>query len=189
FPTPWDHAAIKTPDFSLVYSRKDTHTTCDITLTRPAALDIELPVNTTAVTAVTNNGQPVKYQLAPAFHRTLVKTPLPTVHTAHHHQRPLINLHAETAPPAPAVTIAKDAHFTPIDLSKQFNADIRQIYKQQYLSPRPNTCSLRLATDGYATWQMVLQKNYKTPDIDLTNVPTLLDQSDLLTPTLHVPSL
>ena len=54
------------------------------------------------------------------------------------------------------------------------NGDIRTIFQQQYLSPRPNTCSLRLAVDGYLMWQTVLDPKAKPPEIDLANVPKLL---------------
>ena len=50
-----------------------------------------------------------------------------------------------------------------------FNGDIRTIYQQKYLSPRPNTCSLRLATDGYSSWQM-RRGPAAAPEIDLDNV-------------------
>jgi hypothetical protein len=75
------------------------------------------------------------------------------------------------------------ARWVPVDLSHQFNGDVRAIFQQQYLSPRPPTCSLRLATDGYSTWQMMLSKDNKPPTIDLSDVPALLDrQNHLLTP-------
>lgn len=41
---------------------------------------------------------------------------------------------------------------TPLDISRNFNADIRDIFRQQYLSPRPNTCSMRIAKDGWSPW-------------------------------------
>ena len=53
----------------------------------------------------------------------------------------------------------------------------------QSLSPRPATCSLRLGTDGYSTWQMVLGKGSTPPTIDLSKVKGMLDRtSRLLTP-------
>lgn len=39
-----------------------------------------------------------------------------------------------------------------IDISENFNADVRQIYKQKYLSPRPNTVSVRIGVDGFSPW-------------------------------------
>lgn len=65
--------------------------------------------------------------------------------------------------------IPKNAKWESIDMQSAFNGDIRMIYQQQYLSPRPNTCSLRLATDGYGTWQMVLSPRYHPPQIGLEN--------------------
>ena len=70
-----------------------------------------------------------------------------------------------------------------VDLTRQFNADVRTIFQQKYLSPRPATCSLRLGTDGYSTWQMVLGKGTTLPTIDLSKVKGMLDgTSRLLTP-------
>src|SRR5262249_33104808 len=38
---------------------------------------------------------------------------------------------------------------------------------------RPNTVSLRMAQDGYSTWQMMLEGSHP-PTIDLTGIPPLL---------------
>lgn len=76
---------------------------------------------------------------------------------------------------------AKDARYECIDIQKAFNGDIRTIFKQQYLSPRPNTCSARLGTDGYSPWTFYYW-DAKAPEIDLTNVPKLLTADRLTTP-------
>ncbi len=39
-----------------------------------------------------------------------------------------------------------------IDLDGARNGDIREIFQQEYLSPRPETCSLRVGTDGWSCW-------------------------------------
>ena len=39
-----------------------------------------------------------------------------------------------------------------LDLGQALNGDVRTIFKQQYLLPRPKTCSVRLGTDGYSAW-------------------------------------
>ena len=80
-----------------------------------------------------------------------------------------------------------DARWRCLDLSRQCNGDIRTIFQQQYLSPRPETCSLRLATDGYSTWQMMLGSKHKTPAIDLARVPSLLDSASRLRTPQGVP--
>jgi len=67
------------------------------------------------------------------------------------------------------------AHWEQVSLDPVLNGDIQTIYKQQYLSPRPNTCSLRIATDGYSSWQMVLAKNHAPPEISLDGAASLSD--------------
>jgi hypothetical protein len=73
------------------------------------------------------------------------------------------------------VSVPQGPRWDQIPMQASLNGDIRTIYKQQYLSPRPNTCSLRLATDGYSSWQMVLAKDHSPPEITLDDVPALSD--------------
>ena len=73
------------------------------------------------------------------------------------------------------VEVPEGAQFEPVDMKSAMNGDIRTIYQQQYLSPRPNTCSLRLATDGYSTWQMSGGAEMHTATLDLNNVQSLSD--------------
>lgn len=84
-------------------------------------------------------------------------------------------------------SVPADAKWDSIDLSRVFNADVRAIFQQKYLSPRPATCSLRLATDGYSTWQEMLNPKHKAPEIDLTAVAALLDPSKRLRTQQGVP--
>jgi hypothetical protein len=84
---------------------------------------------------------------------------------------------AQTLAAAPA-----DARWEPISLGGVLNANVCDVYKQKYLSPRVQTCSTQLATDGFANWTWVLW-GCKPPAIDLANVPTLLGADGrLLTP-------
>ena len=46
----------------------------------------------------------------------------------------------------------QEARWECLDLAPQFNGDVRTIFQQQYLSPRPKTCSVRLGVDGYSAW-------------------------------------
>ncbi|MFT3789420.1 MAG: DUF4450 domain-containing protein [Tepidisphaeraceae bacterium] len=72
------------------------------------------------------------------------------------------------------------ATWKPIDLAAALNGDLRTIYQQQYLSPRPNTVSLRLASDGYSTWPMVLDEKITLPVIKLNGVAALTGTDKLL---------
>ena len=83
--------------------------------------------------------------------------------------------------------IPKDAQWNCVDLTASFNGDVRGIYQQKYLSPRPATCSLRLAVDGYSTWQMMLDKNNRPPVIDFANVPKLQTQTNRIVTAPGVP--
>ncbi len=65
------------------------------------------------------------------------------------------------------------ARWACLDLRASLNADVRTIFQQQYLSPRPDTCSLRLGVDGCSTWQQMLDPKHHAPLIDLERVAAL----------------
>lgn len=79
-------------------------------------------------------------------------------------------------------SIPDDVRFDCVDMRPLFNGDIREIYKQEYLSPRPETCSVRIGSDGYSPWTFYYW-NTKPPQIDLSNVAGMLDGQG----GLHVP--
>ena len=98
-----------------------------------------------------------------------------------------------TDPPAEALRQAKlidkapsSAQWECLDLGILLNGDIRTIYQQQYLSPRPNTCSMRLSVDGYRTW-MMQRPDLGPPPIDLCNVQAMLKSPDRLVSQQGVP--
>jgi len=72
----------------------------------------------------------------------------------------------------PALSPSTEQHWQPLEISAHFNADLRTIYQQSYLSPRPATCSVQLGTDGYSPWTYpfwsitppVLEFDKATPD-------------------------
>jgi len=61
-----------------------------------------------------------------------------------------------------------------VDLAPHLNGDIRTIFQQRYLSPRPATCSVRVGVDGYSAWTFPYW-GLRPPAIDLSRVPSLLD--------------
>jgi hypothetical protein len=75
----------------------------------------------------------------------------------------------------------KSYSWKPVDLSGFFNADIRDIFKQKYLSPRPNTVSVRMGTDGYSLWTYPYWKS-KLPNIQLDSLGDKLHGDMLTTP-------
>jgi len=68
--------------------------------------------------------------------------------------------------PEQALALNRPAQYTPVDLSGLLNCDVQKIYKQQYLSPRPETVSVRLGVDGYSAWTMDFWEN-QVPEITL----------------------
>ncbi len=251
FPPNWDHASIKTPDFSLSFKPGRY----EITLAKAAALDLCLPVRAKNLNAVIVNGRPVKWELLPGFGCSIAKIETRSTISADVHlitseplpQFPAVAIETmvgrpvglsvkgatvvrpETIPQiegyhlvdelikignAPQIRIFKvkvddpaadaaenskyftrvpaHARWFNVDLRQSFNGDIRTIFQQDYLSPRPQTCSLRLATDGFSTWQEMLggtptdptPNPSKAPPVDLTNVSSLLDKAsgDIMTP-------
>ena len=245
-PSDWEHAAIKTPDVALDFVR----TKVSVSLTKPAALELRLPVRAKKLVAVTVNGAPAKWEVLPGYGCSIAKisvpqtasatveltceeplphfaaipleikrgdalklplpdaqlvgqSPIPSssryqlldalVQTGKTQQRRLfkvtMNDPAGEAAEAARVfeKVPADAKWDCLDVSPQFNGDIRTIFQQKYLSPRPTTCSLRLATDGCSTWQQMLDPKHKAPAIDLTGVPKLLDAAQRLCTTQGVP--
>ena len=76
----------------------------------------------------------------------------------------------------------RGAEWTCIDLSAQLNGDIRTIFQQQYLSPRPKTCSVRLGVDGYSAWTFP-HWGEGPPPIDLAGIDGIAAGPDrILTP-------
>ena len=259
FPSEWDHASIRTPDMSIAYRINGPATTCKITLAQACALEVQLPVSTTAVRAVTVDGQagemgsaaglrPERGEGPSAFHgggQRRGDVPgraqaLPGgVRFREHGRRrdaaaaegQIVDFHdpqgvlqeAKVRDGAIAGTLSANAgdhlvfgltavgetrqwrlfkiHVTDVkadqalaaktevhvpaapqwqevSLQPVLNGDIRAIYQQDYVSPRPNTCSLRLASDGYSSWQMSGGGgNKKLPEINFDNLAAVSDAS------------
>jgi hypothetical protein len=78
--------------------------------------------------------------------------------------------------------IPSNASFENIEISTLYNADVTTIYKQKYLSPRPNTVSVRLGTDGYSPWTFWHWKSLP-PEIKTGNIKNMVnEQKRLVTP-------
>jgi hypothetical protein len=74
-----------------------------------------------------------------------------------------------------------------VDISAAFNGDVRGIYQQAYLSPRPQTVSARIGSDGYAPWTYYALNYQGPPVIDLAKAPGLLDRDGRLRAPQGVP--
>jgi len=78
--------------------------------------------------------------------------------------------------------IPRNAKWRCVDLGTARNGDIRSIFSQKYLTPRPNTVSARIATDGYTAWNLRIH-GIKPPPLGLEYVSGMLDsQGRMVTP-------
>ena len=82
--------------------------------------------------------------------------------------------------------IPLNAKWEHVEIASLLNADVTTIYKQQYLSPRPNTVSVRLGTDGYSPWTFPHWKSLP-PVIQTDGLITMLDGQNRLVTTQGVP--
>jgi hypothetical protein len=73
-----------------------------------------------------------------------------------------------------------------LDLASHYNGDVRTIFQQQYLSPRPKTCSVRLAVDGYSAWTFSFWGE-QPPLIDLDGLQKLIDSNGRLVTPQNIP--
>ena len=84
--------------------------------------------------------------------------------------------------------VPEDARWDMVDLARRFNGDIRTIYQQSYLSPRPNTVSVRIGSDGYSPWTFPYWNN-SPPEILLDSVYRYLAEGSSLRTRNRIPFL
>ena len=76
------------------------------------------------------------------------------------------------APPPPHESAG--ASWTYVPLGGAANADQRDIFKEgKYTSPRPETCAVRLGSDGWSAWTFPYWDGPWAPQADFANVPAL----------------
>lgn len=86
------------------------------------------------------------------------------------------NPRAEAAERARQVTrVPARARWRCVDLGAARNGDVRTIFQQEYVSPRPATVSLRIGTDGYSPWTFPHWRS-GPPEIALDAVPRLRER-------------
>jgi Domain of unknown function (DUF4450) len=70
-----------------------------------------------------------------------------------------------SAPRVEANNLTSPPDWQPLEIDAMFNADLRGIYQETYQSPRPQTCSAQLGTDGFSPWTYTFW-NLKPPTLE-----------------------
>ena len=72
FPADWDHASIRTPDFSLKFQRIDNSASYRVELAKASPMEVSLPVRAGKIAGVRLNGQPVQWEARAGFGESVV---------------------------------------------------------------------------------------------------------------------
>ena len=71
----------------------------------------------------------------------------------------------------------------PIDCRAAYNGDLRAIFRQCYRSPRPDTVSVHLGTDGFSPWGTIAWQESGPPPLDFDRLSDLrTDQGGIVVP-------
>ncbi len=227
-PSAWEHASIKTPDYSLAFKRDGAVDRYAVELAKPAKMRLRIPVLAEMVKSVNVDGVKSKWTIEPWAGCGMLVVDLPEsakadieIHLSGRVPQikaiavdkkvgelkrianaidpqgclgaeakpgqhmafakvergnvPYLQVYKVTAsdPEGDAKRAAKllreppaKATWTNIPLESVFNADVRTIFKQKYLSPRPATVSCRIGYDGWSAWTFY-PWSIATPEIKL----------------------
>lgn len=196
-PSAWDRAAIRTPDFSLACERDTTRLTLArparvrfrlpvraervkrVTVNGTSVADfrlepwpgcgmlmLEVPACTAVEVALDLDGRsgplPVRVERADGNGLRLarVEGAVP---------RYQVTQMRADAPEVPTLSVPAGARWRCLDVAGALNGDVRTIFRQDYRSPRPDTCSMRIGYDGWSAWTFV-PWNIKPPEITLNTI-------------------
>ncbi|MEI7903155.1 MAG: hypothetical protein WCK89_23190, partial [bacterium] len=144
FPSSWERASIRTPDFALTF-KDQTYT---LALTKPAAVRFGIPVRAAKVKGVTVNGKPASFSIEPWAGCGMLRVEVPATRVA--------ALHIETegaAKPLPALeedrTVGRPGHR--LVLNKLDGAVPRYQLVKIHVPERANAKMLREAPSD-AAW-------------------------------------
>lgn len=202
FPVAWQHASIRTPYLVLELQTNKYR----VQLTKPAAMQLGIPVRAEKIRSVTANGQIVKFTVEPWAGYGMLRLKLPATSFAEvvieaegaAVQLPVLaeektdgtpgshlelkkvfgsvpryqftEVHVADKPNTKVLSeVPAGARWQTVDMSGHFNSDVRGIFKQKYLSPRPATCSMRLGDDGWSAWTFHWW-GIATPEIKLAKI-------------------
>lgn len=143
FPPEWEHVGVKTPYLDYQYTCKDGVARLEITQHFATPLQIVVRQNTGGGTYREINGSSAPHQV--------IEYQLPSLSQA---ADTLTAFQADTVDVA-ALGLGEpqsNKPFRPLSLAASYNAQVSDIFQQQYLTPRPRTTTLQLPVQGIGEW-------------------------------------
>ena len=146
FPVEWESASVKTPYLEYTFTRKDGRDVYEITQHFRQPLKIVLRQNL-------GNGQYRDIEGTSEEHQVITSPSLPkgeeclAESDVHPMKAPGIDA-LRNSPPSEEVGVG----FRPQKVEKYFNAEVDDIFKNEYLSPRPQSTTLQIPVQGIGEW-------------------------------------
>ena len=138
FPSSWDSVSVTTPYLSYKYTRKDGVERYEITQNFRQPLKMVVRQNL-------DKGQ-YRDTEGSSEHHQVIEVAVAKVTDRLSH--PVVM----GRPRLGTEELTSGAKFAPQSLGKYFNANVDDIFKQQYLSPRPQTTTLQIPVQGIGEW-------------------------------------
>ena len=144
FPSDWDQASIATPYLDYTFRREGNRLVYEVTqhFTRPLTIILRVP---------SGNGQSIEIKGSAQQHQTITVN----IGNVVYDEAPLLpDDHGEDVD----IDMAGLADFiigekqTPIDMSKLWNANVDDIFRNEYLTPRPPYTTLQIPKQGIGQW-------------------------------------
>lgn len=142
FPSAWDSASVVTPYLSYKFERKDGKMHYDITQNFTRPLKIVVRVNL-------GNGQFRDIQGTTDKHQTItVDIPATLIEAA----EPVYRQTVDAKTYGLGEPVLQGGKTEKVNMSKYFNANVSDIFKNKYLSPRPPYTTLQIPVQGVGEW-------------------------------------
>ncbi len=141
FPQEWTHAEISTPYFKYTFRRKGNKEIYEIEQYFARPLQIVLRQNT-GYGYVETLGTSQKRQTIVVERPRRQAAPRPLVTADRSDVQPWGNLFDDV----------QSNHLQPVDISRWFNSQVSDIFKNRYLSPRPPYTTLQIPVQGIGDW-------------------------------------
>ena len=145
FPMEWDSASVRTPYLEYQFTRKDGIERYEITQNFPQPLKIVLRQNL-------GDGQYRDIEGSAEAHQVMeVVTP------THRDSLHVIRCASHTGDSPHETSLGLEEPdmtkaFKTMSIDRYFNAEVDDIFKNEYLSPRPQTTTLQIPTQGIGEW-------------------------------------